>query len=126
MNPIEAHIYSQQEPYRTIMIYIRALIKRTIPEIEETYSYRIPFFAWKRKPMVYLNILKGTNYVDVAFVQGILFENEFPELKNHNKRKQVRSLQVYNLEAFDEIKFKALLSTAQSRLDKSNKAWFLD
>ncbi len=35
--------------------------------------------------MLYLNILKGTNFVDVAFVQGILLEGKYPNLKNSKK-----------------------------------------
>jgi len=126
MNPVETHIYNQEEPYRSIMIYIRELITRTIPEIEETYNYKIPFFACNRKPILYLNVLKGTSYVDVAFVQGILLENEFPQLKNGLNRKQVRSIPVYNLTDFDEMAFVQLLLKAQAKLKKSKKAWFID
>ena len=51
--------------------------------------------------MIYLNILKGKNYVDIAFVQGILLEEQFPILKDDNNRKQVRSIQLKTLEDLD-------------------------
>ena len=73
-----------------------------------------------------MNVLKGTSYVDVAFVQGILLENEFPQLKNGLNRKQVRSIPVYNLTDFDEMAFVQLLLKAQAKLKKSKKAWFID
>ena len=126
MNPVETHIFNQQEPYKAIMIYIRDLVKRTIPEIKETYNYRIPFFAINRKPMLYLNILKGTTYVDVAFVQGILLEKDFPELKNGKNRKQVRSIPVNDLTVFDENRFVELLHAAKTQILSSRKAWFID
>ncbi len=66
--------------------------------------------------MIYLNVLKGTHYVDVAFVQGILFEKDFPILKNDNKRKQVRSIQLKNLEDLDQENFIELLDAASECL----------
>ena len=75
--------------------------------------------------MLYLNILKGTNFVDVAFVQGILLEENYPQLKDNNNRKQVRSLQVKSLEDFDELLFVQLLKDASIFLDNSRSAWFV-
>ena len=125
MNPIEQHIYNQEEPYQSIMLYVRSVILKTIPTVEEKYSYRLPFFNVFDKPMLYLNVLKGTNFVDVAFVQGIILEEKYPQLKNHNNRKQVRSLQVKSLEDFDELMFVQLLKDATDYLETSKKAWFI-
>ena len=123
MNPVEQHIYNQKEPYQSIMLYVRSVVFKSIPEIGEKYSYKIPFYNLKKKPMLYLNILKGTNFVDVAFVQGVLLEEKYPQLKNDNKRKQVRSIQVESLEDFDELKFIQLLEDAAIILDASKSAW---
>jgi len=73
--------------------------------------------------MCYLNVLKGTNYVDMAFVQGIFLQDKFPELKDYNSRQQVRSIQVKNLEDFDELMFIDLLKEAAILLNNSKKAW---
>ena len=107
------------------MLYVRSVILKMLPEIEERYSYKIPFYNIGKKPMVYINVLKGTNFVDVAFVQGILLENDFPILKDYNNRKQVRSIQVNSLEEFDELEFVALLKAAVDSIKKSKKAWFI-
>lgn len=125
MNPIDEYFYSQKEPYQSIMLYIQSVILKTLPNVEEKFRYRIPFFNMLKKPMLYLNILKGTNFVDVAFVQGILLEEKYPQLKNHNNRKQVRSLQVKSLEEFDELMFSQLLIDAANHLENSKKAWFV-
>jgi len=75
--------------------------------------------------MLYIGVLKGTEYVDVAFVQGILLEQDFPQLKDYKNRKQVRSLQVKTIEEFDELMFVELLLKASKLLKTSKKAWYL-
>lgn len=125
MNPVEQHIYNQKEPYQSIMLYVRGVILKTLPTVEEKYSYRIPFYNMYKKPMLYLNVLKGTDFVDVAFVQGIVLEEKYPLLKNYKNRKQVRSIQVTSLENFNEAMFVQLLKDASLCLQNSKKAWFI-
>jgi hypothetical protein len=107
------------------MLYVRNIILNTLPEAEERFSYKIPFYNIGKKPMIYLNILKGKDYVDVAFVQGVLLEEQFPVLKNDNKRKQVRSIQLKSLEDLNHENFIELLQAASELLKKSKKAWFI-
>ncbi|MBP0903659.1 DUF1801 domain-containing protein [Mariniflexile gromovii] len=125
MRPVDDYFYNQKEPYQSIMLYVRSVILNTLPEVEERFSYKLPFYNCHKKPMIYLNVLKGTNYVDVAFVQGILLEKQFPILKNDNNRKQVRSVQLKTLEDLDHDNFVALLHEASNVLGKSKKAWFI-
>ena len=126
MNPVEQYFLDQKEPYQSIMLYVRSVILRTLPDVVERYSYRIPFYNIGKKPMLYLNILKGKDYVDVAFIHGVDFEKEFPVLKNDNKRKQVRSIQLRSLEDLDEKEFAELLHLAAEQTKKNRKAWILD
>ncbi|MBV1888423.1 MAG: DUF1801 domain-containing protein [Urechidicola sp.] len=123
MNPVEHYILNQKEPFQSLMLYVRSVIKKTLPTIEEKYSYRIPFYHFKKKPMLYLNVLKGTDFLDVAFVQGIKLQEDFPELKDYKNRKNVRSLQVQNLEDFNELQFVKLLNTATELSLKSKSTW---
>ena len=125
MKPVDNYFINQKEPYQSIMLYVRSVILNTLPEVEERYSYKIPFYNIGKKPMIYFNILKGRDYVDVAFVQGILLEEKFPVLKNDNKRKQVRSIQLKTLEGLDQENFIELLHEASELLRKSKKAWFI-
>jgi hypothetical protein len=125
MKPIDEYFFDQKEPYQSIMLYVRSVIIKTLPDAVERYSYKIPFYNIGKKPMLYLNVLRGTNYVDVAFVQGILLEKQFPVLKNDNNRKQVRSIQVKSLEDFDELEFVELLNKARNLILKSKKIWFI-
>ncbi len=125
MRPIDDYFINQKEPHQSIMLYVRSVILNTLPKVEERFSYKIPFYNCYGKPMIYLNILKGKDYVDVAFVQGILLEKKFPILKNDNKRKQVRSIQLRRLEDLDQEDFCKLLHEAALVLSKSKKAWFV-
>lgn len=125
MNPIDNYIFQQKEPYQSIMLYVRSVITKALPDIQEKFSYRIPFFMWEKKPMIYFNVLKGTNFVDVAFVQGILLEHNYPQLKNYNNRKQVRSLQIKAIEEIDEDMFIQLVKDAAIQIENSSKAWFV-
>lgn len=123
MNPVEQYLHHQKEPYQSIMLYVRSVILKTLPNIEEKFSYKIPFYHHNKKPLCYLNVLKGTNYVDIAFVQGVFLQEKFPQLKDKNKRKQVRSIRVKNIELLDELMFISLLKEATILLDNSKKAW---
>lgn len=125
MKPVDVYFLEQQEPLQSIMLYVRQVILKTLPNIQERYSYKIPFYNMGKKPMIYLNVLKGTDFVDVAFVQGILLENDFPELQDYNNRKQVRSIQLKSIEDLDELRFVKLLQTAAKQLEQSKKAWFI-
>ncbi len=126
MNPVEDYFFRQKEPYQSIMLYVRSVILKTLPEVNERYSYKIPFYNINKKPMLYLNILKGKDYVDVAFVHGIVFEDDFPMLKNDNNRQQVRSIQLRSIEDLDEPQFIALLKRAALQTEANKKAWLLD
>ncbi|WP_223549470.1 DUF1801 domain-containing protein [Aestuariivivens sp. NBU2969] len=125
MKPVEQYFFNQKEPYQSIMLYVRSVILNTLPDVVERYSYKIPFYNIGKKPMLYLNILKGKDYVDVAFVQGILLENEYPVLKDDNNRKQVRSIQLRSIEDLDHEHFQELLHAAAEGIRNSNKAWFI-
>jgi len=124
MKPIDNYFFTQPEPYQSIMLYVRSVILKTLPNVIERYSYNIPFYNIGKKPMIYLNVLKGKDYVDVAFVHGIVFEKDFPIFKNENKRKQVRSIQLRTIEDLDELQFVELLKTVAMQTEKNKRAWF--
>jgi len=126
MKPVDNYFFNQPEPFQSIMLYVRSVILKTLPDVIERYSYNIPFYNIGKKPMLYLNVLKGKDYVDVAFVHGVVYEKEFPFLRDVNKRKQVRSIQLKTIEDLDELQFVELLKTAAIQTQNNNSAWFLD
>jgi hypothetical protein len=126
MKPVDNYFFNQPEPFQSIMLYVRSVILKTLPDVIERYSYNIPFYNIGKKPMLYLNVLKGKDYVDVAFVHVVVYEKEFPFLRDDNKRKQVRSIQLKTIEDLDELQFVELLKTAAIQTQNNNSAWFLD
>ena len=123
MNPAEHYILNQKEPYQSLMLYVRSVIQRTIPEIEEKFSYGIRFYYYAKNPMIYLNVLKETNFLDVVFMQGVLLENRFLELNDYKNRKKVCSLQIGDMEDFDELGFVELLKAASVLIIINKTAW---
>ena len=94
---------------QSVLLYLRQVIKATLPEIEEKYKYKIPFYYYKDKPLCYLNILKGTNYVDVGFWNGFKLSNKQGLLKAGRGRIMVKSIQYKTLESIDVDLFVAIL-----------------
>ena len=104
MHPVDSYFLKQTEPAQTLMLRCRQLILECSPKIEERLSYGIPFYYYKSKPLLYLNKLKGTDFVDLAFMRGIDLENDFFQLSDYKNRKQVRSLQLeYNQELDEDL-----------------------
>ena len=111
MNPAEVYILKQKEPLQSIMLYIRQVIFDAVPEIDEKYKYNIPFYYYKEKPVCYINILKGTNYVDLGFWDGFKLSNKHGLLKSNN-RKMVKSLEFLSLKDVDLTVLKETLIEA--------------
>jgi len=58
MNPTELYILNKKEPYQSIMLYIREVIFKTLPAVEETYRYSVPYYTHDNKPMLHLDHLE--------------------------------------------------------------------
>ncbi|TYA86800.1 DUF1801 domain-containing protein [Seonamhaeicola marinus] len=125
LKPVDEYFFNQKEPYQSIMLYVRRVILNTLPEVTERYTHRIPFYNINKKPLIYLNILKGKDYVDVAFVHGILLEKEFPILRNDRNGKQVRSVQLKSIEDLNQENFEELLYAASELVKKSKRPWHM-
>ncbi|MBT8271351.1 MAG: DUF1801 domain-containing protein [Flavobacteriaceae bacterium] len=124
MNPAEEYIFRQEEPYQSILIHVRSVILSTVNPIEEKFNYSVPFYHYRKKPFIYLNILKGQDFVDVAFVKGVRLEDRFPQLMDYNERKNVRSLQYKSLEDIDENLLREIILAAAELTGKSRTGWF--
>ncbi|MBC8756012.1 DUF1801 domain-containing protein [Kordia sp. YSTF-M3] len=100
MNPAEAYILKQPEPYKSILLQLQVVFEHLFPEIELKYKYRIPFYYLKGKPFCYLNASHKRQYVDVGIVKGnqILIHSEHLVTE---KRKVMASLRYKTLEDID-------------------------
>jgi len=65
MNPAEAYILKQEEPYKSILLQLQSIILAIAPEAELLYKWRIPFYYNIGIPICFLN--QSKDYVDFAF-----------------------------------------------------------
>jgi len=65
LNPAEEYILKQEEPYKSIMLQLQAIIEAVVPEAELLYKWRIPFYYCNGIPLCFLN--QSKDYVDFAF-----------------------------------------------------------
>ena len=117
MNPAEDYIVSKPEPWRTILMELQAIIKHTLPEVEEQYKWHLPFYSVHGKMHCFLNFRK--TFVDVGFVNGIHIDIHKEHLVAGEKRKTLRSLRYYTLEEIDVSVLQDILKAAADFNKKS-------
>ncbi|MBT8179775.1 MAG: DUF1801 domain-containing protein [Eudoraea sp.] len=99
MNPAEAYILNQPEPFKSMLLHLQLVIEATIPHIELKYKYRIPFYYLEGKPFCYLN--QSKNYVDLGFWSAAHLTVHLEHMTTAG-RKIMRSLRYRSPEEIDE------------------------
>lgn len=112
MNPVETYFLKLEEPYQSIALYLRMLIKKTLPDVAEVSKWSLPFYDYNDKYMCYINFRKKTKVVDLSFIQGVHLKTHPELLVNGENRKQVRSIPINSLETIDEKKIVDLVLEA--------------
>ncbi|WP_420378983.1 DUF1801 domain-containing protein [Gilvibacter sp.] len=115
MNPAEAYILDQTEPFKSILLHLEATIRRMAPEAVLKYKYRIPFFYIDDKPFCYLNVTKG--YVDLGFWHAAHLSVHLEHLETKG-RKVMKSLRYNSLEAVDQQILEEVIADALSVRDR--------
>lgn len=122
MNPAEDYIVSKPEPWRTILMELHAIIKHTIPQVEEQYKWHLPFYSVHGKMCCFLNFRKTC--VDVGFPSGIFMHVHKEHLIAGENRKNLRSLRYHTLEDIDVAVLQDILKEAAS-LNKRGRSVIL-
>ncbi len=117
MNPAEDYIISKPEPWRSMLIELQALIKQTVPEVEEAFKWHLPFYSLNNKMFCFLNFRK--TFVDVGFPWGVLIEGHDDVLIAGEKRKNLRSLRYHSPEEID-IKLLQTILLKAAQLKKNS------
>ena len=112
LNPIDQYIFKLDEPYQSIAMYLRSVIKKTLPDIEEKYKWSCPFYDYNGKYMCYINFRKNTKVIDLSFIQGIHLGAFQEVLIDGENRKMIRSLKFKTLEEIDEKLVQEILIAA--------------
>jgi len=113
MNPAEDYILSKKEPFRSILLHVKAVIEVVIPDIDLKFKWNIPCFYAGKSPICYLNVPPKKNYVDVCFWNSAHLTKHL-ELMVTEKRKVVKSLRYFSLEEIDDNVLVAVLEEANS------------
>ncbi len=112
MNPAEDYILSKPEPWRSMLIELQAIIKHTIPEVEEQFKWHLPFYSLHGKMFCFLNFRK--KFVDIGFTWGIHIDIHKDHLIAGEKRKNLRSLRYYTKEDIDVVVLQDILKAAST------------
>ena len=99
LNPSEAYILKQEEPFRSIFFHLQAIIEAVAPNTELLFKWRIPFYYCNGIPLCYLN--QSKDYVDLAFWHFDKM-NEFTEHFVDANRKSIRSLRYKAVEDIND------------------------
>lgn len=113
MNPAENYILTKSEPWRSILIELREIVKQTVPEVEESLKWSLPFYTLNGKMFCYLNFRK--TFVDISFLNAHKMEHLQEYLIAGEGRKIVRSLRYTSLEELDyDLLIKVLLAQKEN------------
>lgn len=111
MNPAEAYILKQEEPYKSILLQLQSIIQAVAPNVEMLYKWRIPFFYNEGIPICFLN--QSKDYVDLAFWHFNEMD-EFTEYFVDANRKSIRSLRYKSV---DDIKDEVVVYVLLKQLE---------
>ena len=120
MNPAEEYILNQQEPFRSIILHLRAVIETVIPEVAMKYKWGIPCFYAGKQPICYVNSVAKKGYVDIAFWNSAHLTKHI-ELMVTKDRKVVKSLRYNSLE---EINDEVLIEVLQEAYALKEKGFY--
>lgn len=99
MNPSEAYILNQTEPFRSMLLHLQSVIEHTVANVDLKYRYKIPFYYIGGRPFCYLN--QSKDYVDVGFWNSAHLTVHL-ELMTTAGRKMMRSLRYKNLAEIED------------------------
>ena len=80
MNPkkskdVDLYLKHTPKPLRDLMIEIRTIIWKTIPDVEETIKFTVPFYS-RQGLLCYLSPLKKKDGIYIGFAKGYLMSDE--------------------------------------------------
>ena len=113
MKPAEEYIISRDEPYRGMLLHLKAVIEAVIPDVDMKYKWGIPCFYAGERPICYLNASYKGRFVDIAFWNSAHLTKHV-ELMVSENRKVVKSLRYTALEEIDDEVLVTVLQEAHA------------
>ncbi|MCU0394846.1 MAG: DUF1801 domain-containing protein [Chitinophagaceae bacterium] len=119
MHPqVNAYIESLENPQRQIAEALRYLILNNIPQVEERYSFKIPFYHYYGM-FCYLNAIPGG--VELGLCRGKDLVLAFPQLEM-GKRVMVAGVKLYDTRDISRLDIVPLLLGAAAWQEEAFKA----
>lgn len=84
MSSVTTFFEKQEEPNRSVFLFLKEFILNSHESIELLYKWKLPYFYFKGKPLCYLWKNKKTNEPYVSFAKGSLLEH--PALIKENRK----------------------------------------
>lgn len=119
MNPVESYILENEQPIRSMLQKIHAIICACAPQMEARLTYNIPFYYYFGR-ICYLN--PKENSVDLGFCRGALL-SEHP-LLGRTELKEVRIINYKRLQDIEEETLTPLIFEAMIVNEMMKKASF--
>jgi len=116
LNPAEAHILKQPEPYKSIYLHLQVLIEHTLPEADLLYKWRMPCYYINKRPLCYIN--QSKNYVDVGFWHSAHLSKKWDIYLVSEKRKVVKSLRYEFVDDINDSIFISILKEVERLEEK--------
>lgn len=113
MNPAEAYILKQEEPFKSILIQLQVLVETTVPEVKLDFKYRLPFYYLHDKPFCYFNASKKKGYVDLCLWNSAHLTIHLDKLVTDG-RKVMKSLRYFQVDEIEGEVVVELLKEAKS------------
>lgn len=56
---VDHYIQSADKKAQAMLVEVRAVIERTVPQADESIAYGMPAYTWHEKPLFYFAAMKG-------------------------------------------------------------------
>ena len=99
LNPAEVYILKQEEPYKSILIQLQAIIEAIATNAELFYKWKIPFYYNNGIPLCFLN--QSKDYVDLGFWHFNKMD-QYTEYFEAANRKSIRSLRYKSVDDIND------------------------
>lgn len=108
----EVNLYIQRTPkqLRDLMIVLRTIIHKTLPDGEETLKYGVPFYT-RKGLLCYLSPLKKKDGIYIGFAEGYRMSDESGIFTGKNL-KQIRHIQFRKQSDIKKMLLKEYLNEA--------------
>lgn len=108
MNLVDIYIDDLPENQKAIVTILRQMLYELVPNIQEKYSFKLPFYHYFGM-FCYIN--KIPNGIDFCFCRGKDLMNEFPQLLI-KKRAKIAGVELYSLKDISTKEVKEIILTA--------------